>query len=473
MSFESIIPVVIAGGAGTRLWPLSRKEYPKQYLRLVGEKSLLQETIKRANRTDVEKTMVVCHENHRFIVAEQLRELELESDIILEPEGRNTAPAIALAALKLISDGFDPLMLVLAADHLIRDTEAFHAAVDIAKTHAINESLVTFGVVPTSPNTGYGYIERGASISPGGFCVSAFVEKPNSQAAAKYCDSGRYYWNGGMFLFRASRYLEELKKFNPAIHAACTNAIKNPNKDGDFFRIDRDAFLACPSDSIDYSVMEKTESATVVPLDAGWSDVGDWSSFWDVDEKDDCGNAFKGDVVLHDTTNCLVHAGNKLVATVGLDNVIVIETKDAILVASKDQAQDVKLIVEKLEESGRSEVVFHREVYRPWGYFDSLDSGKRYQVKRIMVKPGARLSLQFHRHRSEHWIVVCGTAEITKGEEKFMLSENESTYIPVGVKHSLRNPGTTPLDLIEVQSGGYLGEDDIVRLDDEYGREDV
>ncbi len=471
MSDNKLLPVIMAGGSGTRLWPLSRELFPKQFLKLLEERSLFQETIKRLTGLDHAKPIVICNEAHRFIVAEQLHDIGVEhGSIILEPVGRNTAPAIALATLKLLNDGQDPLLLVQAADHLINDTEAFHRAIDDAKFHAEDGRLVTFGIVPTAPETGYGYIHRGKALQNPGFQVSAFVEKPDLGAAEKYKASGEYYWNSGMFLFRASRYLEELEKFRPDIVAACKKSLEGATLDQDFFRIDQSAFVACPSDSIDYAVMEKTKEAVVVPLDAGWSDVGSWSALWDLDQKDDQGNACQGDTILQDTHNSLVHAESKLVAVIGLDDVAIIETKDAVLVASKEKAQDVKKIVERLKADDCYEIKNHREVYCPWGHYDAIDIGKRYQVKRIMVKAGAKLSVQVHHHRSEHWIVVTGTAKITKGEDTFLLTENESTYIPVGVVHALENPGKIPLEMIEVQSGSYLGEDDIVRLEDQYGR---
>ena len=433
---------------------------------------MLQETVVRLSGVEHHAPLVICNEEHRFIVAEQLRTLGKESGgVILEPVGRNTAPAIALAALKAVSEGDDPVLLVLAADHVIPDTKAFHKAIHEARHHAEAGQLVTFGIVPKCPETGYGYIRRGESLE-GGYRVAAFVEKPDLDTANGYLESGDYYWNSGMFMFRASRYLEELEQFRPDILDACKVAMAEISTDADFIRINKVAFKNCPSDSIDYAVMEKTSDAVVVPLDAGWSDVGSWAALWELDEKDDQGNAWRGDVLLHDTRNSLVHSENKLVAAIGLEDIAVIATKDALLVAAKDKAQEVKKVVEQLKADDRSEVMNHREVYRPWGHYDSIDFGERYQVKRIMVNPGEKLSLQVHHHRSEHWIVVSGTARVTRGEETFLVSENESTYIPVGVIHALENSGKIPLEMIEVQSGSYLGEDDIERFEDLYGRAD-
>lgn len=468
-----ITPVVMAGGSGTRLWPLSRAMYPKQFLPLVGEKTMLQETLHRLSGVELSAPITICNENHRFIVAEQLRSAGNQpGSIILEPVGRNTAPAIALAALNALSlanEGEDPLLLVLAADHVIKDEQAFVAAINAAEPLAKDNQLVTFGIVPTSAHTGYGYIKTGDRCGDG-FRVDQFVEKPDLATAECYVDSGSYLWNSGMFLFKASRYLEELKAFNPEIYQACEAALHGGSSDLDFLRVDADAFSACPSDSIDYAVMEKTDAATVVPLDAGWSDVGAWSAIWDVSDKDEQGNVTNNETIFQDSRNCLVHGENRLVSTIGLDNVVIVDTKDALLVAHRDKVQDVKKIVEKLKEEGRSEASWHREVYRPWGSYDSIDNGERYQVKRITVKPGAKLSVQMHHHRAEHWIVVSGTAQVTNGDKTFLVTENESTYIPVGVVHALENPGKVPLELIEVQSGSYLGEDDIVRFEDKYGR---
>ena len=465
----SICPVIMAGGSGTRLWPLSRAAHPKQFLRLHGEDTMLQATVKRLSGLDIQASITICNEEHRFFVAEQLREIDKLGPIILEPVGRNTAPAIALAALTAKDD---PLLLVLAADHVIQDEDAFREAVIRAIPLAEAGKLVTFGIVPSAPHTGYGYIKRGKDIGEG-FEVDAFVEKPSSDVAQDYFSSGDYYWNSGMFLFRASNYLEELKKFRPDILEQCQGSVMDVKTDLDFLRIDKDMFESCPAESVDYAVMEKTSHAVVVPMDAGWSDIGSWTSLWDISEKDSEGNSTNGDVILHDTHNSYVRSDDKLVAVIGVDDLIVVSTKDALMVAHKDSVQDVKMITESLKIQARSEWQLSREVYRPWGKYDSIDSGERYQAKRITVKPGAKLSVQMHHHRAEHWVVVSGTALVTNGDKTFLLSENESTYIPVGVVHALENPGKVELDLIEVQSGSYLGEDDIVRFDDIYGRASI
>tara|TARA_B110000483_G_scaffold99364_1_gene121838 strand:+ start:2113 stop:3522 length:1410 start_codon:yes stop_codon:yes gene_type:complete len=460
--------VVMAGGSGTRLWPLSRAAHPKQFLSLHGEDTMLQDTFKRLDGLGVQSSVTICNEEHRFFVAEQLREIDRLGSIILEPVGRNTAPAIALAALSS-EDGEDPLLLVLAADHVIQDNAAFTKAVMDAVPLAESGKLVTFGIVAHEPNTGYGYIKRGESQGAG-FTVDAFVEKPAIDVAKEYLESGDYFWNSGIFLFKANRYLEELKKHRPDIYEACHLSMNEISKDNDFLRIHKAAFEACPSDSIDYAVMEKTDDAVVVPMDAGWSDIGSWSSLWDISQKDGNGNATHGDVMLHESNNSYIRTDGKLVAAIGIEDLVIVSTKDALVVAHKDSAQDVKLFVDQLKQEERSEWELHREVYRPWGKYDSIDSGERYQAKRITVKPGAKLSVQMHHHRAEHWVVVSGTAKVTNGEKTFILSENESTYIPIGVIHALENPGKVELELIEVQTGSYLGEDDIVRFEDVYGR---
>ena len=465
-----ITPVIMAGGSGSRLWPLSRSLYPKQFLALTSELTMLQTTIQRLSNLEVNAPLVICNEEHRFIVAEQLRAMDITGSIILEPVGRNTAPAIALAAEVTVDDN-DPLLLVLAADHVIQNTDAFTDAVKSAIPLAEAGKLVTFGIVPTQAHTGYGYIKRGNSVSNSrGYDVNAFVEKPDSNTAANYLESGEYYWNSGMFLIKASRYLQELQKYRPEILNACKKALEHTTHDNDFVRLDAEAFALCPDESVDYAVMENTNDAVVVPLDAGWNDIGAWSALWEVNKKDEEGNAIFGDTILHDTTNSLIHGGERLIATVGLDNVVIVDTKDALLVACKDKVQDVKKIVEKLKADKRSEFKVHREVYRPWGKYDAIDNGERYQVKRITVNPGEKLSIQMHHHRAEHWIVVSGTASVTNGDKTFLVTENESTYIPIGVVHALENPGKVPLEMIEVQSGSYLGEDDIVRFEDRYGR---
>ncbi len=464
----NITSVIMAGGTGSRLWPMSRALHPKQFLKLTSSYSMLQETV---NRTlpFTHSNIVICNEDHRFLAAEQLREIDQLQQIILEPVGRNTAPAIALAAFQLQKQDKDAMMLVLAADHVIKDSAAFEQSVKQAIVAAQQGKMVTFGIVPTHAETGYGYIKRGDN-SFDGFTVSQFVEKPNLETAQQYLDSGDYYWNSGMFLFKASQYLDELKLFRPDIYQACEAAMADVSADLDFVRINQQQFEQCPSESIDYAVMEKTANAVVIPLDAQWSDVGAWSALWDISNKDQNNNVLQGDVLTHNSTNSYFNAEHKLIAAVGVDNIVVIETKDAVLVAHKDNVQDVKAIVEQLKASNRTEHHLHREVYRPWGKYDSIDFGDRDQVKRITVKPGEKLSIQMHHHRSEHWIVVSGTAKVTNGEQTIIVTEDQSTYIPLGTIHALENPGKIPLEMIEVQTGSYLGEDDIVRFEDRYGR---
>ncbi|WP_312383397.1 mannose-1-phosphate guanyltransferase [Atlantibacter subterraneus] len=479
MSQSTLFPVIMAGGSGSRLWPLSRVLYPKQFLCLKGELTMLQATLCRLDGVQCESPVVICNEQHRFIVAEQLRKLnKLTENIILEPAGRNTAPAIALAALAATrrNPDSDPLMLVLAADHVIEDEDAFRGAVHAAMPFALQGKLVTFGIVPDQAETGYGYIRRGEVINPGAavdavaFTVAEFVEKPDLDTAQRYVSSAEYYWNSGMFLFRAGRYLEELAKYRPDILEACENAMNVMDPDLDFIRVDEEAFLACPEESIDYAVMERTADAVVVPMDAGWSDVGSWSSLWEISKRTPEGNVHHGDVISHHTENSYVYAESGLVTTVGVKDLVVVQTKDAVLIADRNQVQDVKKVVEQIKADGRHEHHIHREVYRPWGKYDSIDEGERYQVKRISVKPGEGLSLQMHHHRAEHWIVVAGTAKVTINDEIKLLGENESIYIPLGATHCLENPGKIPLDLIEVRSGSYLEEDDVVRFEDRYGR---
>lgn len=464
-------PVILAGGTGSRLWPKSRAALPKQFLSLTSELTMLQETVSRLLKNNHEAPIVICNDNHRFLVAEQLRVANTShSGIILEPVGRNTAPAIALAALHATAHGDDPVLLVLAADHLIKQQSAFHQAIDKAKKLAEEGKLVTFGIVPDQAHTGYGYIQAGNTLSDG-FEVAEFVEKPDLETAQNYVNSGKYFWNSGMFMFKASRYIEELEKYAPDILSVCRNAVDSETHDLDFIRIDAETFAQCPDDSIDYAVMEKTDSAAMVPLDAGWSDVGSWSSLWETaDNRDDNGNVIVGDAILEGVSNSYINAEQRLISVIGLDDVVVVETKDAVMVANKNKVQDIKKVVNKLKVEHRPEFEFHREVFRPWGSYDSIDNGARFQVKRITVKPGEKLSVQMHHHRAEHWIVVSGTANVTIGEKTQLVTENESVYIPIGHVHALENPGKIPLELIEVQSGAYLGEDDIVRFSDRYGR---
>jgi mannose-1-phosphate guanylyltransferase len=470
-----LIPVIMAGGSGSRLWPVSRSMYPKQFQALTGPRTMLQVTAQRVAPLTEHKPLLICNEDHRFIAAEQMREIDTLCEIILEPVGRNTAPAVGLAALRATQDDGDALLLVLAADHLIRDEDGFRQQIKAATPFAEAGALVTFGVVPRSPETGYGYIRTGepADADGTGFMVSGFVEKPDADTAQKYLESGDYLWNSGMFLFRASRYIDELGKHRPEILAACQKAMATTADDRDFLRVDGDAFGACPSESIDYAVMENTDRAVVVPLDVGWDDVGAWSALWDTAQKDHNGNTVVGDpgnVLLESSHDNYIRPHNRIVATVGVDDLVIVDTADAVLVAAKDQVQDVKAIVNQLNERGRPETVLHREVYRPWGKYDSVDAGDRFQVKRITVNPGAKLSVQMHHHRAEHWVVVAGTAHIGRDQETLVLTENESVYLPVGCVHWLENRGKIPLELIEVQTGSYLGEDDIVRFEDQYGR---
>lgn len=468
-----ILPVVMAGGRGSRLWPLSRELCPKQFLALNGSHSLLQATLMRLQGQDYHNPLLICGEDHRFIVAEQLRLIHQASNgIILEPIGRNTAPAIALAAFKALNEGTDPLLLVLAADHIIANVDAFHRSVQHAIPHAELGKLVAFGITPTKAEIGYGYIKAEKS-SENTAIIKAFIEKPDLEMAQAYISNGDYYWNSGIFMFKASRYLNELKDFRPEIYLACKNAMENIKISDDFSRVDAGFFAACPSDSIDYAIMERTVDAIVVPMSAGWSDIGSWSALWDVCPKDESGNVCHGDIIKMTTNNCYVHGDERLIVTLGLENIVVVDTKDAILIAEKNSVQDVKLVVEELKRRGRSEAIMHREVYRPWGKYESIDQGARYQVKRITVKSGEKLSIQMHHHRAEHWVVVSGTAKVTHGDKTFLLTENQSTYIPVGVIHALENPGRIPLEIIEVQSGAYLLEDDIIRFEDRYGRSSV
>lgn len=469
-------PVLLSGGSGTRLWPLSREAYPKQFLPLVGDDTMLQATWRRIAPIAGAPPILVANEEHRFLAAEQLRLAGVEhAQILLEPVGRNTAPAIAAAALQAMREGDDPLLLVLPSDHVIADDAGFRAAVLQAQSAAEAGGLVTFGVVPTSAETGFGYIQSdngqsdGSRDGGGVRRVLRFVEKPDAATAQGYLDVGGYAWNSGMFLLRASRYVEELQRHRPDILASVRTALLEGQRDGDFIRLEREAFTACPSESIDYAVMEKTDAAMVLPVDIGWNDVGSWSALWDVSEQDASGNAHHGDIVSIDSHGNYAYA-RRLVALVGVDDLVVVETDDAVLVARKDRVQQVKDVVAQLKAGQRSQAALHREVHRPWGSYDSVDVGEGFQVKRIKVKPGARLSLQSHTQRAEHWIVVRGTARVTRDNDVFELVANQSTYIPIGAKHRLENPGKDMLELIEVQSGAYLGEDDIVRYEDVYGR---
>ncbi len=466
------MPVILSGGAGTRLWPLSRNGYPKQFLALTSDLSLFQETLKRlVGIQGAMAPLVVCNESHRFLIAEQAKDIEqVLSAILLEPAAKNTAPAIALGALKAQESGEDPILLVLPSDHVVTDAAAFHLAVAKAVALAQAGYLVTFGIVPTNPETGYGYIQAGAALAEGGMQVARFVEKPNHNTAQRYLDAGGYYWNSGMFLFKASAYLEALAIHNPAILETCNSALAAAKIDLDFCRVDAAAFANCPENSVDYAVMEKTTRAAVVPLDAGWNDVGAWSAVWRVNPHDAKGNASHGDVLLYDASNSYAYAKSRLVCLLGVDNLTVVETPDVVLVAHNDRAQDVKQVVDSLKAQQRSEATVHRKVFRPWGSYSSIDEGKHFKVKRITVKPGEKLSVQMHYHRAEHWVVVSGTALIRLGDSTKMLTENESIFIPIASVHSLENPGKALLELIEVQTGSYLGEDDIVRFEDRYGR---
>lgn len=491
----TLIPVIMAGGSGTRLWPLSRTAFPKQFLSLGYDQTMLQQTVARldglssVSGLNDAAPIIITNEDHRFLVAEQLRQMNRDASILLEPVGRNTAPAIALAAFQAMKDntsGEAPVLLVLAADHVIKDTAAFQKAAAALLPAVQAGKFGTLGIVPTEAATGYGYIKAGTE-SAGLFAVEQFVEKPDAETAQGYLDSGKYYWNSGMFMIRADRYLEELKRFSPEMFAACEAAMANTQQDLDFIRVDKEAFVKCPDDSIDYAVMEPLCSqgngslegepqVVVAPLEAGWSDVGSWSALWEIAEKCENGNsvlhagAGKGETILEDTRNSLISTSDRMVTTLGVDDLVIVDTKDALLVAHRDKVQDVKKIVAQIKAQGGTQHQLHREVYRPWGRYDSIDNGERYQVKRITVKPGAKLSVQMHHHRAEHWVVVSGTAQVTNGDETFLVTENESTFIPIGQVHALENPGKVELEMIEVQSGSYLGEDDIVRFEDKYGR---
>ncbi|AGY92577.1 hypothetical protein SPICUR_08110 [Spiribacter curvatus] len=467
-------PVILSGGIGSRLWPLSRESYPKQFLDVAaGGRTLVQQTLERLEGTpDLASPMVICNQSHRFLVAEQLRDNPLgRAQILLEPMGRNTAPAVAVAALQALRASSDAVLAVFPADHLVGEPAHLRAAVIEAIEAAREGGLVTFGVVPTRPETGYGYIEAGEPVNAGpARVVRRFVEKPDAETAQAYLESGRFYWNSGMFVMRASRYLDALKRHAPAILEACEAAVEAAEQDMDFVRLDEAAFERCPADSIDYAVMEQTDAAVTLPLDADWNDLGSWATLMDAAERDSVGNVLLGDVMAEDSRNNYVRAESRLVATVGLEDHVVVETADSVLVASRDQVQSVKRIVQRLQDDGRAEALEHRQVHRPWGSYEGLVRSERFQVKRIIVTPGSRLSLQMHHHRAEHWVVVRGTARVTRGDEVFLLGEDQSTYIPLGTVHRLENPGMIPLELVEVQSGSYLGEDDIVRIEDHYGR---
>lgn len=467
-------PVVLSGGTGTRLWPMSRSQHPKQLLALFGEDSLLRQTVRRvAGRKEFAAPLVVANDEHRFLIAEQLREAGIvPAALFLEPVGRNTAPAVAVAALWLAREDPDALMLVMPSDHVITEIEAFHAAVERAAAAARSGKLVTFGIAPARAETGYGYIDAGAAVAgcDGVFAVTRFIEKPLAADAARYVAAGTYFWNSGIFLFTARAYLAELKRLRPEILAACDDAVAKATRDADFIRLDKPAFSACPSDSIDYAVMEHTKLSAVVPVDMGWSDLGSWDALWEKGDRDASGNALVGNVLAEDARNSYLRSEAGLVAVVGIEDLIVVATRDAVMVAPRSRAQDVRRLVTRLVEAGRDEADAPPTVHRPWGSYTALHNGHRVQVKHIVVKPGGRLSLQMHHHRAEHWVIVRGTGRITRGDEQVMLSENQSTYIPIGTPHRLENPGKIPLHVIEVQSGDYLGEDDIVRLDDQYGR---
>ena len=476
-----LLPVVLSGGSGTRLWPLSREKYPKQLLPLVGDQSLLQATVARARDIPGVTTLppqVVCNEEYRFVIAEQLRLMDSPGQVILEPTGRNTAPALTLSALAATANGQDPILLVMPADHAILDLPAFRSTVAKGALCADQGHIVTFGINPDRPETGYGYIQTGAPLgSVPGLGITRFVEKPDLATAQGYLASGAYLWNSGLFMVKAQVWLRAMEACRPDILNACEQAMESAQTDGDFVRVNKAAFAASPSDSIDYAVMEKLTdpslglpTGVVLPMQAGWSDIGAWDSLWSILPKDEQGNVTKGEVVLHNSRNTLAHSAGRLIACVGVDDLIVVETDDAVLVAHKNHTQDVKAIVDRLKKEGKPQAQWHRKVHRPWGWYDSIDNGGRFQVKRIVVKPGGTLSLQMHHHRAEHWIVVSGTAKVTKGDETFLVTENQSTYIPLGTTHRLVNPGAIPLEMIEVQSGSYLGEDDIVRFEDVYGR---
>ena len=465
-----IVPIILSGGSGTRLWPLSRKLHPKQFIDLVNDTTLFQDTILRLPKY-VANPLIICNEEHRFLAAEQLRQINKESNgIILEPIGKNTAPAIALAALKFINNGEDPLLLVLSADHLIQNINTFHQSIKIAEKLAEKDKLVTFGIVPDKAETGYGYIKANIDNTADYYKIQSFTEKPNQEDAQKYLDSGNYLWNSGMFMFKASVYLQELEKFEPEILSSCKKSCQTEYKDKDFIRLNNDEFYQCPEQSVDYAVMEYTKDGVVVPLDANWSDIGSWNALWDAKNKDKDGNVSEGDVILDGVKNTYTYSSNRLVSVIGISDLVIVDTQDALLVADKKYSQNIKNIVNQLKKNNRPEADNHRKVFRPWGYYDSIDADDGFQVKRILVNPGAKLSLQKHEHRAEHWVVVKGVAKVTCGDKTFSLKENQSTYIPKGEVHRLENQGEVDLEIIEIQTGDYLGEDDIIRLEDDYQR---
>ena len=471
MEQSPLVPVVLCGGSGTRLWPLSRESFPKQFLRLHGKHSLLQQTLLRCEGLSGVAPLLLTGEATRFIVAEQLDEIGIDhAKLVLEPVQRGTAPALACAALQLVREHGDAQMLVLPSDHIVRDNDAFRKAVRKAADAAREGLLMSFGIPPTAPETGYGYLRAGAAVADDTYRIDAFLEKPDRQTAQRLIANGHCYWNGGMFVFRCSRLLDELEQHAPAVMHACREAFARSSIDGRFVRLDAQSYAGSPDISIDYALMERTSNAAMVTLDAGWSDIGSWDSVWDSAAHDEAGNSVQGDALLDDCRNCHVHAGKRLVSAIGLDDIVIVDTDDALLVLPKERAQDIRRIVKRLQTEERSECSTHRQVMRPWGSYDAIGHGPRFQVKRISVKPGAKLSLQMHHHRAEHWIVVSGTARVTEGDRDYLLTENQGAYIGVGVVHSLENPGKIPLELIEVQSGSYLGEDDIVRLNDIYGR---
>jgi len=465
-----IVPIILSGGSGTRLWPLSRKLHPKQFIDLVNDTTLFQDTILRLPK-DTDNPLIICNEEHRFLAAEQLRQIDKESNgIILEPIGKNTAPAIALAALKFINNGEDPLLLVLSADHLIKNIDAFHQSIEVAEKLAENDKLVTFGIVPNKAETGYGYIKANIDNTADYYKIQSFTEKPNEENAKKYLDSGNYLWNSGMFMFKASIYLQELEKFEPEILASCKKSCQTEYKDKDFIRLNNDEFFQCPEQSVDYAVMEHTKDGVVVPLDANWSDIGSWDALWDAKNKDKNGNVSEGDVILDGAKNTYAYSSNRLVSVIGVSDLVIVDTNDALLVTDKNYSQNIKNVVNQLKQDSRTEADNHRKVFRPWGYYDSIDADNGFQVKRILVNPGAKLSLQKHEHRAEHWVVAKGVAKVTCGDKTFSLNENQSTYIPKGKVHRLENTEKIDLEIIEIQTGDYLGEDDIIRLEDDYQR---